>query len=183
MTIEEIFTKLATHMLEGTMFHDELIKAYNFLGLWGHGMCQAYHYMEEQSGYKKLLHYYASHYFKLLQLEDITKPKLIPDMWYKYTTQAVDTGTKKSAIKELMNKWIEWERSTKILYQQMRNELAAINELDAAIEIDSYIKDVSKELCQAEKELLNLEAINYDMTVIIPQQEVLYHKYKKKLGW
>jgi hypothetical protein len=51
----------------------------------------------------------------------------------------------------------------------MRNELAALNEIDAAIEIDSYIKDVSKELCQAEKELLNLEAINYDMTVIIPQ--------------
>lgn len=183
MTVGEIFIKLATHMLEGTMFHDELTKAYDFLGLWGHSMCQTYHYIEEQSGYRKLLHYYASHYFKLLQLEDITKPKLIPDIWYKYTTQAVDAGTKKSAIKELMNKWIEWEHSTKTLYQQMRNELAALNEIDAAIEIDSYIKDVSKELCQAEKELLNLEAINYDMTVIIPQQEVLYHKYKKKLGW
>ena len=183
MTVEEIFTKIITHMHEGVCFHDELVKAYEFLGLWGHSMCQTYHYMEEQSGYRKLLHYYASHYFKLLQLEDIIKPKLIPDMWYKYTTQAVDTGTKKSAIKELMNKWIEWEHSTKILYQQMRNELAAINEIDAAIEIDAYIRDVSKELCQAEKELLNLEAINYDMTVIIPQQEVLYHKYKKKLGW
>jgi len=28
----------------------------------------------------------------------------------------------------------------------MRNELAALNEIDAAIEIDAYIKDVSKEL-------------------------------------
>jgi len=66
MTIEEIFTKLATRMHEGTMFHNELIKAYDFLGLWGYSKCQMYHYMEEQKGYRKLLHYYASHYFKLL---------------------------------------------------------------------------------------------------------------------
>ena len=51
----------------------------------------------------------------------------------------------------------------------MRQELAALNELDAAMKIDVYIYDVSKELKNAEKQLLNLEAIDYDMTIIIPE--------------
>ena len=183
MKIEEVFSTIVSHMIEGIMFHDEASKMYNFLGLWGYARCQEYHQMEEIKNCKKIQHYYATHYFKLLLIEDKEKLKLIPDAWYKYTTQAVDTTTKQKSIKELMTKWVEWENSTKLLYQQMQKELVALNEIDAAIKIETYIKDVSKELKNAEKDLLNLEAINYDMTVIIPQQEVLYHKYKKKIGW
>ena len=183
MTIEEIFNKIATHMIEGIMYHDEFAKIYDFLGLWGYARCQDYHHFEEEQGYRQLSLYYATHYFKLLQIEEITKPKIIPETWYKYTAQAVDASTKQKTIKELMTKWVEWERSTKKLYQEMRQELAALNELDAAMKIDHYIYDVSKELSNVEQQLLDLEAINYDMSVIIPEQKSLQHKYKKKLGW
>jgi hypothetical protein len=37
-------------------------------------------------------------------------------MWHKYTTMDVDTNTKRNSIKDLMTKWVEWERSTKKLY-------------------------------------------------------------------
>jgi hypothetical protein len=86
MTVEEIFNKLASHMCEGTMYHDEMAQAFDFLGLWGLSMCHTHHLFEEKKNYKCLSHYYAIHYFKLLQLEPIEKPKLIPESWYKYTT-------------------------------------------------------------------------------------------------
>jgi len=35
MTIEEIFNKIASHMVEGIMIHDEMANAYDFLGLFG----------------------------------------------------------------------------------------------------------------------------------------------------
>ena len=38
-TIEEVFTKIITHMREGICFHDELVRAYDFLGLWGYSKC------------------------------------------------------------------------------------------------------------------------------------------------
>lgn len=183
MSIEEIFNKLANHMCEGVMFHDESVKAYEFLGFWGMAKCHINHACEEKEGYQKLLYYYSTHYFKLLRIEEITKTKLIPDIWYKYTTQAVDIATKRTFIKELMIKWIEWERSTKKLYQEMRKELEALNEIDAAIEIDKYIHDVSKELSHAEKILLKLESVEYNMVYIIEWMEGLDHKYTKKLGW
>jgi hypothetical protein len=47
MTIEEIFNKLATHMYEGVLIHQEMAKAYDFLGLWGLSKCHIYHMFEE----------------------------------------------------------------------------------------------------------------------------------------
>ena len=65
----------------------------------------------------------------------------------------------------------------------MRQELTAIGELAAAMKLDCYICDVSSELHDAEKKLLRLETLNYDIQAIIEWSEVLHKKYKKKLGW
>ena len=183
MTVEEIFSKLAAHMCEGVMYHDEMAKAYDFLGLWGSSKCHTYHAVEEKQGYRCLQHYYATHYFKLISSEEISKPKIIPDNWFKYSTQSVDTNTKRQAIKDLMTKWVQWERDTKKLYQELRQELVAIGEAAAALKLDCYICDVSQELHNAEKELIKLETVGYDIVYITEWQDKLHKKYKKKLGW
>ena len=183
MTVEEVFNKLASHMCEGIAFHDEVMRVCAFFGFWGLTKLHMHQAREEKEEYEKLHYYYATHCFKLLQLEEVEKAKLIPDSWHKYTTQAIDIGTKTSTLKNLLNKWIEWERSTKKLYQDMRKELDALGEIDAAIEIDKYIQDVSKELSYVEKQLLKIETINYDWIYITEWMEDLDHKYTKKLGW
>jgi prolyl oligopeptidase PreP (S9A serine peptidase family) len=118
-----------------------------------------------------------------LVLEKIENPQLIPDIWIKYDTFSVDSGTRKSAVKDFMTKWVKWERETKQFYTSMRQELVNIGELAAADQLEKYLKDVSDELEQAEKYLIELEAIGYDMVTIIDHQFSLHKKYKKKLGW
>lgn len=183
MTIEEIFNKIASHMRDGINFHDELVKAYDYLGLYGLSKCHIHHSSEEKYNYLQLSHYYMTHYFKLLKLENMSESKLIPETWYKYTTQAVDGGTKRNSIKELMEKWIKWEQETKKLYQEMRQELIQLNEIAAALYIDKFINDVDKELSHAQKKLIRLETIGFDLIEIMNWQERLYKKYTKKLGW
>ena len=183
MTVDEIFNKLASHMVEGIMFHDEMASAYEYLSLFGLSKCHTSHSIEEKKGFKYLSYYYSTHYFKLLKPEEITGPKLIPDSWYKYTTQVVDAGTKRNAIKEFMEKWIKWEQDTKKLYQEMRQELYNIGEVAAASFIDAYIEDVTKELCHAQKKLVRFETIGYDIIKIIEWQDEWEKKYTKKLGW
>ena len=116
MTIDEVFSKLATHMIEGLMFHDEVSICYDFIGLRAYAKEHSEHYMEESRGYRSLLHYYISHYHKLLKIEPVPSSKLIPENWYKYSTIEVDINTKRNIIKELTTKWVEWERATKQLY-------------------------------------------------------------------
>ena len=53
----------------------------------------------------------------------------------------------------------------------MRKELCNIGEVAAALKIDCFIKDVDEELIHAEKKLIKLESIGYDMQYIIAQSE------------
>ena len=176
MTTEEIFTKISAHMCEGIRFHDDMNQAFQFLALWGYAKEQECHYFEESEMYKKFQHYYMSHYFKLLPKEMEDRKELIPATWYKYSASAVDVGTKRSAIKDLMTKWIDWEKETKKLYEEMYLELTNLREIAAAIQVEKLIKDVDDELHKAQKELLDLEAIGFDLTLIIDWQD----KIKKK---
>ena len=36
MTVEEIFTAIGTHMLEGIMMHEQISRAYDFLNMKGY---------------------------------------------------------------------------------------------------------------------------------------------------
>ena len=51
------------------------------------------------------------------------------------------------------------------------------------INIDTYIEDVTKELCHARKKLIRFETIGYDIIKIIEWQDEWEKKYNKKLGW
>jgi len=56
-------------MVEGIMYHDDMAKAYDFLGLSGFARCHDYHHICETKNYRKLSHYYATHFHKLIKLE------------------------------------------------------------------------------------------------------------------
>lgn len=182
MTVDEIFTKVASHMIEGMMIHDALTHGYSFLGLYGFAKCHEYHHIAETKGYMQLMSYYSSRYHKLLNIDKIPQPEIIPQTWYKYTTMDVDTNTKRQAIQTMMKKWIEWERDTKKLYQEMHQELCTLGEVAAADEIKEYIRDVDDELKHAEKKFIKLESIEYNISTIIDWQQPMYKKYKKLCG-
>jgi len=59
----------------------------------------------------------------------------------------------------------------------------SINEHAAAIYLDQFICDVSKELSHAEKKLIKLETTNYDLIIMVEMSEKMDKKYTKKLGW
>lgn len=181
MIVEEIFTKLKTHMLEGMVFHDQLSRYYDFLNLKGYKRCHEYHYFEETIGYRKLCRYFMNHYHMFIPYEDMTDPHVIPDAWHRYTRPEVDSNTKRQAVKNGVEHWVKWERETKKLYQEMYKELMNIDEVAAAEKILCYIKDVDCELKHAERKHIDLEAINYDLPTIVIEQHELHEKYRKKL--
>lgn len=181
MTVEEIFTKLCKHMIEGVMYHDDFAKAYDFLGFYGFAKCHDYHHFAEEISYRELSHYYATRYFKLLQIKEIPQPKIIPESWYNYKTQDVDIGTKRTAVKELMQKWVSWERETKKLYEELYLELTNLREVAAAMYVKNLIEDVDEELKHAEKKLIKFETLGYDISMLIHEQESMYKKYGSRL--
>jgi len=51
----------------------------------------------------------------------------------------------------------------------LRNELYTLGEVAAALNLDKYIVDVDKELRHAERKLLALETIGYDIIAIMDE--------------
>lgn len=181
MTLEEIFSQIAQHMVVGLMFHSQACDFFNFLGLKGYSKCHKYHYFEENNNYKCVCDYYISHFNKLVIEQPFENPNLIPVNWYHYTRQDMDSATRTTAIKTGFEKWVQWERDTKKLYEYYYQCLVAINEFAAAFVIKEYIRDVDNELAEAEQKLLNLESIQYNISDIMNEQDEMYEEYLNKL--
>ena len=181
MTIDQIFSEVSAHMIEGLMIHSQLSDYFNFLGLKGYAKCHKYHFFEESCNYKKLNWYYLTHYNKLVEENPFKNPGIIPENWYQYTRQEVSIGTKKDALQEGFNKWIKWESETKELYENMYKQLITLGEIAGAKILEQYIIDVDNELAEAKQKHLELKAIGFDLSDIIQEQDSEYKKYNKKL--
>ena len=181
MTVEEVFSRVGKHMIEGVMIHSQLADYYNFLGLKGYAKCHEYHFVSENYNFRKLSLYYIKHFNKLLPELPNDNPNVIPSAWFKYLRQDVDANTRKTAIQGGIEKWVNWEYNTKMFYQNMYNELINLHEIAAAAELKKYISDVDYELAYAQQKHLEDKAIDYDIFDIIAKQEDIYKKYTKKI--
>ena len=181
MTVEEVFSRVGKHMIEGVMIHSQLADYYNFLGLKGYAKCHEYHFISENYNFRKLSLYYIKHFNKLLPELPNDNPNVIPSAWFKYLRQDVDANTRKTAIQGGIEKWVNWEYNTKMFYQNMYNELINLHEIAAAAELKKYISDVDYELAYAQQKHLEDKAIDYDIFDIIAKQEDIYKKYTKKI--
>lgn len=177
MSVEDIFVELSEHMLKGLMFHEEMANYFAFLCLEGYSYRHEHQYEEESKSYRKITNYYITHYNQLIPKRGrLETPQLIPNTWYGHDRKDVDANIKRNAIREAFQSWVNWEKETKELYESKRTELCEMKEVSAALFIDCFIRDVDNELKDAETELLNLMAINFDMPYIMGEQEELKEK-------
>ena len=182
MTVEEIYSKIACHMVKGMMIHSRLADYYHFLNLPGYACCHDYHFLEESKSYRKLSKWYMKNHNKLIEEKEIEIPTVIPDNWYNHTKQDIDAITVKNGVKAGLEMWVDWETETKKLYEDMYVELLDISEISDTIMVKELISDVTCELAKAEKYKLNKEFIDYDMSTIISEQSHKKEKYKHKIS-
>lgn len=181
MTVEEIYGEIGAHMIKGMMLHEQLANYYDFLGLKGYKRCHEYHYLQETCAYRGVCRYFINHHSKLIPYKEVEDPKIIPSNWYNYSRQDVDASTKRNGVRTGLTSWVNWERETKILYEQMYKELINIDEVASAMKIKELLCDVDHELKMAERYWLDKEAVGYDMSVIIEEQSRKHDKYARKM--
>lgn len=179
MELTEMYGKLAAHQIKGMMVHEQMANYYDFLGLKGYKECHEYHFLKETMGYRQLNRYFIEHHNKLIPSMQVDDPEIIPENWYDHEQADVDSTTRKNAVKAGLTKWVEWEKETKELYQQMYGELCDLGEVASAMFVQKYVQDVDNEYAMAQGYLLNKEAIGFDMSVITAEQKKKHHKYAK----
>ena len=78
ITVEDIFSDLAAHMIKGLMVHDQMASYYDFLNLSTYATRHELHYEQENKSYFCLKHYYLKHHKKLIKEQKIENPEIIP---------------------------------------------------------------------------------------------------------
>lgn len=180
MTIDEIFQKICEHQIKGIMTHAQLADYYDFLDLHGYKRMHEYHMLDEICCMRSMHRYYLNHYNKLIPDTEISSPDIIPAAWFARTRFDVDTSTRKKAVYTGFEKWQAWEIETKKLYEQMYKEACDLGEIAAAMKIKELVCDVDTELKYVERSLIEIKAVDYDMTYVCEQQHWLHDKYKEK---
>lgn len=180
MTVNDIFATIVQHQIKGLMIHEQMAEYFDFLSLKGYESEQDYHYYEESRNFRETLRYFINHHNMLVPALEVDNPEVIPSSWYKYTRYDVDITTKKNAIKNAFEVWKTWETDTKALYEKMYKECFTINVCSAEY-IKCLLEDVSNELKRVERECLRLKALDYDMSVIVSEQDEIHEYYKKKI--
>lgn len=181
MSYSEIFSELSAHFIKGMMFHDQMANYYDFLSLRGYKRYHEYQFKCDSCTYRKLNRFYINQYNKLIVEKPVSDPAVIPETWYRYSREDVDTSTKKNAIKVGISEWIRWETTTLSKLQQVQLELYDDGEVASAMFINRLIKQVSKELKCAKRKHIELNTLDYDMSYILSEQKCIHDKYKAKL--
>lgn len=181
MTIEEIFSKVAAHMVEGMMFHEQMCSYYAFLNLDGYQYCHKYHYLCETLSHREIQDFYIKKYNKMIPEAKVDSSSAIPANWYSYTRQAVDIQTKRNAVKTAFEKAIKWEKDTVALYRSFIAELEALHEYTSADELKIIVENVCDEIEHYEKEQLKLSSVDFNMLPIVQKQEHIKKIYRKKI--
>lgn len=181
MNVEEIYSKLSGHMLEGIMLHEQLMNCFLFLGLDGFAKEHEYHYLEETQNHIKLMRYYSDHHRGIIQMGSIDASSIIPASWYSNKKDNVDPGTRLKAIQAAYDEWIRWEKDTKTLYEHSYAELVALKEIASAEFVSELVKDVDYELSEAMNDKIQNELVSYDFPYLADLQPVKEKTFSKKI--
>ena len=165
-------------MLEGVMFHDQMNHYYSFLGLKGYSKDHEYHCAKEFKDYVGVWGSYIQRSQKLLPPPQIENKSYLPSSWLKHVRLDVDPSTKKDSIKSGISIWIEWEQKTKALYEELYK---GVEDVQTRLLLEHLIQEVSDELQEAELCQLELKAADYDLSLIVSEQNHVYNQAQDKL--
>lgn len=205
--LQQLYSELIDRMKQGVEMHEQLADYYGFLNLPGYQKCHEYQMLEELLTYRKAKDAYMKEYNQLVPLSMMVNgisnmtnnnsnngmnnmnngngnynyTNVIPQNWYKYTRYDVDASTKRNAVKEGFQKWVNYEKETKQFLTNMVKRLEQAEDRESARKLDYLIDHVQKEIECAEEKLMALENSGYDMNYILQEQEPMKAKYADKI--
>lgn len=167
MTLENIFNDIASRMIKGLMFHDQLAQVFLFLGMPKYEKAQYDQYREESDRYHDVCHFYGTRSNKLLRAASVGNVEIIPSNWYDYTRMDMSFPTRKQTIKEMFEKWIAWEEETKRLFEVSYCELIELHEVAYADRVLMYIQSADEEIERVRRDYLEMKSTDFDMPSIV----------------
>lgn len=170
MTLQEIFAKLSNRMVGAMMIHTQLTELFTFIDLEPDIKRQKKQLHEETDGLLRLEKYCVQHHHMLITAENPPQIDILNLGMLKEMNSELSPDDHAYLIQYGMKEWIKWEKESKIIYEDAYRSLVDISEIAAADFVMEYIRDVDKELKNAELLYRVRDAIDWDLPTIYDKQ-------------
>ena len=170
MTLHEIYSALGNRMIGAMMIHSQLHQIFTLIDLLPDARKQQSQLEEETHGYAELNKYFCQFHHMVLEANNPPQIDLLNLGILKKTSFELTPEDKVYLIKYAMNEWINWEKESKVLYEDSYRNLIDISEIASADFVMRFVNDVSRELKDAETLFRIREGINWDLSTIYDKQ-------------
>ena len=153
------------------MVHTQLTELFNFIDLTSDVKRQKKQLHEETDGLLKLEKYFSQHLHILITADNPPQIDILNLSILKQPNDKLTPDDKIYLIKYGMKEWIKWEKESKIIYEDAYHNLLDMSEIAVAEFVMRYVKDVDKELRDAEFLYRTRDAIDWDLPTLY-QEEV-----------
>lgn len=171
MTLQDIFLKLSNRMVGAMMIHTQLSELFTFIDLTTDYKIQKKQLHDETDGLLNLEKYCVQHHHILITAENPPQIDILNLGMLKEHNGKLSPDDRVYLIQYGMNEWIKWEKESKIIYEDAYRNLIDISEIAAANFVMQYIRDVDKELKNAELIYRIRDAMDWDLPTIYGEQE------------
>lgn len=168
--MHEIFKKLSNRMVGAMMVHTQLTELFNFIDLEFDAKRQKKQLHDESDGLLKLEKYAAQHHHILITSDNPPQVDILNLGMLKQSSDQLSPENRAYLIRYAMKEWIEWEKESKIMYEDAYHNLIDMSEIAAADFVLQYVRDVDKELKDAELLYRVRDAIDWDLPTIYDKQ-------------
>lgn len=168
--MHEIFKKLSNRMVGAMMVHTQLTELFNFIDLEPDAKRQKKQLHDESDGLLKLEKYAAQHHHILITSDNPPQVDILNLGMLKQSSDQLSPENRAYLIRYAMKEWIEWEKESKIMYEDAYRNLVDMSEIAAADFVLQYVRDVDKELKDAELLYRVRDAIDWDLPTIYDKQ-------------
>lgn len=166
MTVEEIYKNLSNRMVGAMMLHTQLTELFTFVDLMQDAKRQKQQLHEETDGLLKLEKYCMQHHHILVTAENPPQIDILNLPVLKDNNTNLSPNDKVDIIQYGMKEWMKWEKESKIIYEDAYLSLINLSEVGSANFVLRYVKDVDKELRDAEFLYRTRDAIDWDLPTI-----------------
>lgn len=174
----QLMSKINDNYHMAVAVHRELADVFWFSYLSGYALWNEYQYIDESMTQRKIKRYITSTYHefmpdKLPRNANIAEPLLSGKNRKKLKMD--DTW---KIAKEAFRIYQEWEESTLQEYQRIATELFTSGEISTFNFVGEIIKDVKAELVYVTDKVIELNAMDWDMSQIVGEQDTYVERYE-----
>lgn len=174
----ELLQQISDNYLVACSLHRSLADVFWFIGMQGYAMLNEYQLSDESVEQRRVKRYITTTYHtftpdKMPKSVNITEPLL-----KNKNRKLLKMEDSQHVISECFRIHCEWEESSLELYQHIAAQLGSKGEVSAFNFVGEIIKDVKEELVYVTDKIIELSAMNWEMSQIVAEQVDFAERYE-----